>query len=63
MILDKIYGAYNKVLEENREEITKRAKGLHQIASVLGPDELGKISRESYDFFKDMISKIGPPAK
>jgi tripartite-type tricarboxylate transporter receptor subunit TctC len=62
-ILDKVYGAYRKTLEEDREEITKRAKGLHQIARVLGPEELGKITRDGYDFFKDMISKMGPPAK
>ena len=62
-ILDKLYGAYKKTLEEDREEITKRANGIHQIARVLGPDELDKISRDGYDFFKDMISKMGPPAK
>ena len=62
-ILDKIYGAYRKTLEEDREEINKRAKGIHQIARVLGPEELDKISRDGYDFFKDMISKMGPPAK
>jgi tripartite-type tricarboxylate transporter receptor subunit TctC len=62
-ILDKIYGAYRKTLDEDREEITKRAKGIHQIARVLGPEELGKITRDSYDFFKDMMSRMGPPAK
>jgi tripartite-type tricarboxylate transporter receptor subunit TctC len=62
-ILDRIYGAYRRTLEEDREEITKRAKGIHQVPRVLGPEELGKISQESYVFYKDMISKMGTPVK
>ena len=57
-IVDKIHGAYKKVLEEDREEITKRAKGINQIARVLGAEELGKMSWDSYDFLKTMISKM-----
>jgi tripartite-type tricarboxylate transporter receptor subunit TctC len=60
-IVDRIHGAYTRVLAEHREEITKRAKGINQIARVLGPEELGKMSRDSYDFVKTMVSKIQAP--
>jgi tripartite-type tricarboxylate transporter receptor subunit TctC len=62
-ILNKIYGAYRRTLEEDREEINRRAKGIHQVPRVLGPEELEKLSQESYVFYKDMVSKMGPPAK
>jgi tripartite-type tricarboxylate transporter receptor subunit TctC len=60
-IVDKIYGAYKKVLETDREEITKRAKGVHQIPRVLGGEQLMKVSRDTYDFYKTMVSRIGAP--
>jgi tripartite-type tricarboxylate transporter receptor subunit TctC len=62
-IANRIYDAYRKTLEEDREEITRRAKGLHQIARVTGPEETRKITQDGYDFFKDMLSKMGTPAK
>jgi tripartite-type tricarboxylate transporter receptor subunit TctC len=60
-ILDKMYGVFKKVLEENKEDITKRSKSINQIARVLSPKELAKINQDSYDFFKDMVSKMGAP--
>ncbi len=62
-IVAKIHGAYTKALEEDREEITKRAKGINQIARVLGAEELGKLSWDTYDFLKTMISKMEAPPK
>ena len=62
-IIDKIYGAYKKAFEENKEEITKISKNTHQIARVLSPAELRKITRESHVFFKDMLSKIKASGK
>lgn len=62
-IVDKIHGAYTKVLEEDREEITKRAKGINQIARVSGAEELGKLSWDTYDFLKTMLSKMESPVK
>ena len=57
-IVDKVYGAYKKAFEENREEITKITKTTHQVPRVLSPAELGKITRDSFDVFKDMVSKM-----
>jgi len=62
-IIAKIHGAYVKAFEENKEEITKVSKNTHQIARVLGPAELEKITRDSHAFFKDMLEKIKAPAK
>ncbi len=60
-IVDKVYEAYKKVLEEDREEITKRAKGINQAARILGPEALGKMTQGTYVFFKEMLSKMGAP--
>ena len=62
-IADKINGAYKKVLEENKQEITKRARAVHQIPHILTGDQLKKISRDTYDFYKVMIPKIGATVK
>ena len=62
-ISDKIYGAHKKVLGENKEDITKRANAANQIVSLLDSEELGKISRDSNEFFKKMIERIGGPIK
>ncbi len=61
-ILDKMYRSVKKVLYDEKEELSKRAQNIHQIARVLSPEELGKINRDSYNFFKDMVSKMGAPA-
>ncbi len=60
-IVDKVYEAYKKVLEEDREEITKRVKSTHQVARILGPEALGKMTQGGYVFFKDMLSKMERP--
>ena len=62
-IVDKIYGAYKKALEENKVEITNRAKGVSQIPRVLGPEELFRFSRDSSEFYKKEIAKMGGPTK
>jgi len=62
-IIDKIHGAYVKAFESNKEEISKVSKNTHQIARILGPAELGKITRDSHVFFKAMLSKIKAPGK
>jgi len=62
-IIDKLYGAHKKALEEDRVGFSKRVSDVHQIATVLGPEGLKKITRDSYAFFKDMVSKMGPPVK
>ena len=62
-IVDKVYEAYKKAFEENREEITRITKNTHQIARVLGPAELRKITRDSHDVYKEMVSKMKAPGK
>ncbi len=62
-IVDKVYEAYKKAFEENKEEITRITKNTHQISRILGPAELGKITRESHVFFKDMLSRMKAPGK
>ena len=62
-IVDKIHGAFKKALDEDKEEITKRARGINQIARVSGAEELGKLSWDTYDFLKTMISKMESPVK
>jgi tripartite-type tricarboxylate transporter receptor subunit TctC len=62
-IADKIYRAYKKALEDNREEITKRAVTANQIAMVTTPEELLRVYRASSDFYKKEIEKMGPASK
>ena len=62
-IVDKIYGAYKKALEENKSEITNRAKGVSHIPCTLSPEELLKVYRSTSDFFKKEIEKMGGSAK
>ena len=62
-VVDKIYSAFKRALEENREEITKRGKAGNQIIFLSGPDELWKTYRDSYDFYKRTIERMGPSSK
>ena len=55
----KIYSAHRKALEEDREEIMKRAQAADQMIRLLGPEETGKIYREVYEFYKKEIGRMG----
>lgn len=61
--VDRIYEAYKKAFEENKEEITKRANAANQTVFLKNSDELTKIYRYTSDFYKKMIDKIGAPTK
>lgn len=58
-IINKVYGAFKKALEENREEMTKLAKGADQTLLFLNGEELRKIYQAQYEFYKKMIEEMG----
>jgi tripartite-type tricarboxylate transporter receptor subunit TctC len=58
-IINEVYGAFKKALEENREEITQLAKGGDQAVLFLDGKELRKIYQAEYEFYKKMIEEIG----
>ncbi len=57
-VVDKIYGAFRRALNENREEITRLAKGVNQIVHLLGPEETLRVYREQSEFFKKEFEKM-----
>ena len=59
----KIYDAYKRVLEEDKEEIMKRARSAYQVARIIGPEALGKVTRDTHDFFKSLLDKMEAPVK
>lgn len=61
--VNKLYSAHRKALEEDREEIIKRAQAADQMIRLLGPDETGKTYREVYESYKKEIGRMGPPQK
>ena len=62
-IVDKIYGTYKKAFEENREEITRIAKGGEQTVLILGGEELRKFYQAQYESYKKMIEEMGASVK
>jgi tripartite-type tricarboxylate transporter receptor subunit TctC len=56
-IVDKIYAAFKKTLEENREEIIKIAEGANQILYLAGPEELLRVYRDQSEFLKRTLQK------
>lgn len=61
--VDRIYWAYKKALEDNKEEITRRANAANLIVFLRGSEELSKIYRYTSEFYKKTIEKIGAPTK
>ena len=62
-VVTMIYDAYRRVLDEDKEEITNRAQSAYQVARIVGPEDLGKVTRGTYDFFKGLLDKMEAPAK
>jgi len=58
-IADKIYEAYKKAFEENKEEINRVAKGGEQTVHLLSGEELRKKYQEQYEFYKKMLGEMG----
>ena len=58
-IINRVYGAFQKALEENREEITRLAKAGDQTVLFLNGKELRKIYQAEYESYKKMIEEIG----
>ena len=62
-IVDKIYGAYKRALEENKEEITKRVHGAGQIPFVFGPEKLMELYLDAAEFYEKEVPKKGATTK
>ncbi|MFB3883810.1 MAG: tripartite tricarboxylate transporter substrate binding protein [Thermodesulfobacteriota bacterium] len=61
--INKIYEAFKKVVNENREEIIKIYDSIDASLIFSGPEELGKESKEEYAFTKKMFDEMGIVAK
>ncbi len=58
-IINKIYEAYKKAAEENREEISKVLLNLRHTMLLLSPEELRKVYQEEYEFQKKNLGEKG----
>jgi len=58
-IINKIYGAYKKVLEENRKEFEEYYKSFENALFFLGPEDTGKLYKKEYNLRKKMIEESG----
>jgi tripartite-type tricarboxylate transporter receptor subunit TctC len=58
-IVNRIYEAYKRALEENREEIIKVARGGEQTVLLLNGEELRKKYQGQYEFYKKTLGEIG----
>jgi len=58
-IINKIYEAFKRVVEEDREEIVKMLANSEAILSFLGPEELGKAARNERDVTKKVLDDLG----
>jgi tripartite-type tricarboxylate transporter receptor subunit TctC len=57
-IVNKIYEAYKKAIEANRDELTKATKGQDHTIVFSGGEELGKIYKDQIDYYKKMLKQI-----
>lgn len=62
-IIDKIYGAFKKVIDENGEEIAKEIRNAELNLDFQGPKELGEVAQEEYGFLKKMYEEMGVTPK
>jgi len=51
------------VLEEDQQEVLKRAAAAQQVPRVLAPEALGKVTRGTYAFFSNMLQQMEAAAK
>ncbi len=61
--INKIYEAFKKVANENREEIIKIYDSIDATLIFSTPEELGKDAQEEYAFTKKMFDEMGIVAK
>lgn len=62
-VVNKIYGAFKKVVDENGTQITKELKGLEYILEFLGPDDLLKAAQNESSLAKKVLDEMGFVAK
>jgi tripartite-type tricarboxylate transporter receptor subunit TctC len=58
-IVDKIYRAFKKVLDESGKEIAKGLESAELNLEFLGPDEFAEVANEEYSLVKKMIEEMG----
>jgi tripartite-type tricarboxylate transporter receptor subunit TctC len=58
-IINKLYQAFKKVGEENRDEISRFLKGAEQAIHILSPEELDKQYKDEYEYFKKVFREMG----
>ena len=58
-IVDKLYEAFRKVGEENRNEINTFLKGVEQTVHLVSPEDLGKEYKGEYEYFKKVLGEMG----
>jgi tripartite-type tricarboxylate transporter receptor subunit TctC len=62
-IVDRIYGAFKKVAEDNKEEMTQLLNRSDKVLQLLGPQELIRVYRDQSEFFKKEFEKMTRGAK
>jgi tripartite-type tricarboxylate transporter receptor subunit TctC len=61
--INKVYSAYKRVAEEQKEEITKIFKSIDFNLYIMDPEQLYNFAREDYEVHKKMLEQMGALAK
>jgi tripartite-type tricarboxylate transporter receptor subunit TctC len=58
-IVEKVYGAHKRVVNENGKEIAKILNGLEHTVALMGPEELWEEYQADYEFQKKVLGEMG----